>query len=326
MAVTVRQNLVPQSKYSIKCPYKMTPRFLTVHNTYNNAPAENEAKYMISNNNQVSFHIVFDDKGGIQCIPFDRNAWHAGDGNGPGNRESIGIEICYSKSGGPKFDAAERNAAQWIAAELNRRNWGIDRVKRHYDWSGKNCPHRTMANGWDRFLKMVESYMEGKTPSATTPATKPSAPAAKKPDVKYQAYAGGKWWADILNYNNSNSNGYAGVIGKPIRGIRANTVGDASVAGKLKLRAHVIGGGWYNWQTDREMDKNGENFAGDLKKNIDGVQMTLTGVKGYKVKYRVHLLGGGWLDWITEYGAGSNGYAGIYGKPIDAIQIQIIKA
>lgn len=27
------------------------------------------------------------------------------------------------------------------------------------DFSGKNCPHRTMQLGWNRFLRMVEEYM-----------------------------------------------------------------------------------------------------------------------------------------------------------------------
>ena len=62
MAVNVRQLLVSGSKYNIKCPYQMVADTITVHNTYNDATAENEVKYMIGNNNQVSFHIAVDDK------------------------------------------------------------------------------------------------------------------------------------------------------------------------------------------------------------------------------------------------------------------------
>ncbi len=40
----------------------MNPEFITVHNTYNDATAENEVSYMIRNDNQVSFHIAVDDK------------------------------------------------------------------------------------------------------------------------------------------------------------------------------------------------------------------------------------------------------------------------
>lgn len=155
--IKVKQNLVSKSKYGKKCPYKMNPTSITVHNTYNDASAENEVKYMVSNNNSTSFHIAIDDKEGVQGIPFDRNAWHCG--NSTGNRNSIGVEICYSKSGGFRFDKAEKNAAEWIANELKRRGWGIDRVRTHKSWSGKDCPHRTLDRGWDRFLNMIKSYM-----------------------------------------------------------------------------------------------------------------------------------------------------------------------
>lgn len=172
MAYTIIKNYVDKSKYSIKCPYKMTPKCITVHNTDNDAPAENEVAYMRRNSLQVSFHVAIDDKHVVYGIPFDRNAWHAGDGgSGTGNRQSIGVEICYSKSGGEKFDKAEKNAAKWIAKELKARGWGIDRVKRHKDWSGKNCPKRTMSRGWQRFLDMIKSEMQG---TVSKPETKPS--------------------------------------------------------------------------------------------------------------------------------------------------------
>ncbi|TKJ04296.1 N-acetylmuramoyl-L-alanine amidase, partial [Bacillus cereus] len=58
----IRKKLVDASKYGTKCPYTMNPEFITVHNTYNDAKAENEVAYMICNDNQVSFHIAVDDK------------------------------------------------------------------------------------------------------------------------------------------------------------------------------------------------------------------------------------------------------------------------
>lgn len=159
--MTIKQNLVDPSKYGLKCPNPMTPIGICVHNTANDAPAKNEISYMIGNTSQTSFHIAVDDVEAVQGIPLDRNAWHAGDGNGDGNRKHIGIEICYSKSGGEKFTKAEQNASELIAQLLKERNWGIDRVKKHQDFSGKYCPHRTLDLGWDRFLKMIEEKMGG---------------------------------------------------------------------------------------------------------------------------------------------------------------------
>ncbi|OUA65062.1 N-acetylmuramoyl-L-alanine amidase, partial [Bacillus thuringiensis serovar bolivia] len=62
----IRKKLVDPSKYGTKCPYTMSPEFITVHNTYNDATADNEVSYMIRNDNQVSFHIAVDDKEAVQ--------------------------------------------------------------------------------------------------------------------------------------------------------------------------------------------------------------------------------------------------------------------
>ncbi|MEK5272540.1 N-acetylmuramoyl-L-alanine amidase [Aeribacillus sp. FSL K6-8394] len=163
MAIKIRKNFVPSDKYSIKCPYKMSAEYITVHNTANDASAANEVAYMIRNNNQVSYHFAVDDKEAVQAIPLDRNAWHAGDGgNGTGNRKSIGIEICYSKSGGDRYKKAEANAIKLIAQLLRERGWGVDRVKKHQDWSGKYCPHRILAEGrWQSFLNAVNAELNG---------------------------------------------------------------------------------------------------------------------------------------------------------------------
>ena len=157
------KNLVSTEKYSIKCPYLMTPTRIVVHNTANDASARNEISYMISNNNEVSFHYAVDDKEVVQGIPENRNAWHSGDGsNGVGNRQGIAIEICYSKSGGDRFIKAEKNAVDLIVEILKRYNWGIDKVTKHQDYNGKYCPHRTLDMGWDRFIKMIEAKMDNK--------------------------------------------------------------------------------------------------------------------------------------------------------------------
>ena len=155
----------PANKIAIKCPYSMIPEGITVHNTANDASAMSEISYMLGNDNYNSFHFAVDNVRAVQGLDLDRNGFHASDGaNGFGNRKTIGIEICYSKSGGEKFLKAEENTAELIAGLLKDYGWGIERVKRHHDYDpwGKYCPHRTMDLGWDRFLKMIESKMENK--------------------------------------------------------------------------------------------------------------------------------------------------------------------
>ena len=140
----------------------MNPEFITVHNTYNDATAENEVSYMIRNDNQVSFHIAVDDKEAVQGIPLERNAWHTGDGNGNGNRKSIGVEICYSLSGGDRYYKAENNAAIVVAQLMKQYNIPISKVRTHQSWSGKYCPHRMLDEGrWNSFIERVQNAYNG---------------------------------------------------------------------------------------------------------------------------------------------------------------------
>lgn len=82
------------------------------------------------------------------------------DGQGNGNRKSIGIEICYSKSGGERYRKAEENAVIYTAYLLKQYGWGIDRVKFHQDWSGKYCPHRILSEGRKQsFLNCIKNKL-----------------------------------------------------------------------------------------------------------------------------------------------------------------------
>lgn len=154
------KKMVSKSKYNLKCPYSMKPKYVTFHNTDNDAPAMNEATYMVNNNNSVSFHYVVDDKICVQCIPENRNAWATGDGkDGIGNRQSINVEIAYNELGknNPIFKQAEANAVIICAELLKKYNLGIDKLKPHKYWSGKNCPSTT--NHQD-FINKVKKQLE----------------------------------------------------------------------------------------------------------------------------------------------------------------------
>ena len=154
------ERLCPESEYSLKCPYTMSPVGVCIHNTANDASAANEVSYMLGNDSSTGFHFAVDDKEIIQAIPENRNAWHAGDGNGDGNRKYISIEICYSKSGGARFEAAMKNAAELTAWLLTEHGWGLSSVKKHQDFSGKNCPQRILESyGWDYFLNLVNTAL-----------------------------------------------------------------------------------------------------------------------------------------------------------------------
>lgn len=185
--VNIRKVECPKDKYAIKCPYEMKPEFIVIHNTYNDASANNEITYMHRNDIKKSFHYAVDDKEIIQGIDLNRNSWNAGDGsNGKGNRKGISIEICYSKSGGDRFVKAQQNAAELTAKLLKDYGWGIDKVTKHQDYSGKNCPHRTLSDyGWDYFLNLVKGYMTPAQPAASTGAVKKGDLVSIKSGAKY---------------------------------------------------------------------------------------------------------------------------------------------
>lgn len=161
----ITKMLVPESKYDIKCPYEMTPEFIIIHNTANNASAMSEVSYMIGNDNKVSYHCAIDNYRIVQGIPFNRNSWNATDGrSGKGNRKGIALEICYSTGEEETFKEAEKLCAEYVAYLLKQYGWGIDKVLRHQDfYSKKYCPHKTQDLGWERFLNMIQVYLNEET-------------------------------------------------------------------------------------------------------------------------------------------------------------------
>lgn len=190
MAYKIVNMWTPSSMYPYKSPYAMRPTSITVHNTGNVANARNEVAYMNNNYNYVSYHVAIDEKEAVQAIPFNRNAFAAGDGIGlnSGNRTSIHIEICYSMDNGysgaksPRYKKAEDNAALYIAHVLKQYGWGIDRLKRHYDWSRKDCPHKMHAtNSYQDFRRKVQRYLDELNGKKVTKPKKASATKKETP-------------------------------------------------------------------------------------------------------------------------------------------------
>lgn len=143
---------------------KMNPSTFTIHSTGNaNSTARNERDYLTNpqNTTDTGFHLVVDEKECICCIPFTEVAYHAGDGaNGPGNTTSVAMEICESGD----RDKTLKHAAEVAAWFLKGRGWGVDRLRQHHDWSGKNCPRILRDTGrWPEFVQMVQNNLNGGT-------------------------------------------------------------------------------------------------------------------------------------------------------------------
>ena len=157
MTYTLTNHWLPASQYPLKAPYAMTPAGIVVHNTAGTASAREEAAAMIASAAATSFHVVIDEAEAVECIPFARNAWHAGDGAaGYANRRLIGLEIARSMDTATnRFDQAEANAALYIAHVCRQYGWTSAQLHQHNWYSSTACPHRTKTH-WQTFLAQVD--------------------------------------------------------------------------------------------------------------------------------------------------------------------------
>ena len=162
---------------------KTSTEYIVIHDTGSAAPgatARSHANWLESMTNGdaedaswVSWHYTIDENETIQHVPLDEVAYHAGDGSttypntwsgglGGGNRNGIGIETCVNL--GSDYNVTMRRTAKLVAELLIDFNLGLDRVKQHYDFSGKDCP-MTMrhAQRWEEFMSLIEIEYFAKT-------------------------------------------------------------------------------------------------------------------------------------------------------------------
>lgn len=153
-------------------------RYITVHETANRNPgADAQAHANLQSRGNVrsaSWHYTVDDHSVFQSFPDDVQCWHAGDGGGAGNMQSIGIEICVNDDG--DYAKAVANAAWLVGVLMARHGIPASNVVQHNRWSGKNCPTLLRSGergiGWGDFIAMTGSVAPVSNP---TPATKPTA-------------------------------------------------------------------------------------------------------------------------------------------------------
>lgn len=183
--VPIRQLMIPASRYGLKSPYAMTPKGIVFHNTAGRASAMQEASAKNGNNQESSIHIFVDENEAVQCLPFNRNSWHAHDGGqGYANRNLISLEVCRSMSDLATFKKAEENAFQVCAQILNQLGLPANRetVRWHREFVSTACPHRTAELGdRDRVIREIQKYMN-QGGSVAPPANK------GEDDMKYRVY------------------------------------------------------------------------------------------------------------------------------------------
>ncbi len=178
-ALNLHQMLVPAGKFGRHIEFPMRPSYITIHSTENpNATALQHATGMKngafrghSQWNRTGFltwHFSVDDVQAIQSLPLNIQGEHA-DHDGPGNKTSIGIEICEFRSGSRQAAAIDR-AARLAAYVMHEKRIPLDHVVPHYHWTQvhfnnnhKPCPHILLDGGkpgprWEAFLRRVRGY------------------------------------------------------------------------------------------------------------------------------------------------------------------------
>ncbi len=178
--VNLRSDMVPAGTHGRRVVRRMNPRYITIHSTQNYSadasrhalalkrgalrarkrPGGNRIGYLI-------WHYSVDDREAIQHMPTNEQGEHA-DYDGPGNRYSIGIEMCENRDG--NLGRTVDRTAKLTAYLMHRHDIPLSRVVPHYHWprpgrspENKNCPHFLMTNGkpgpkWRGFLNRVDRY------------------------------------------------------------------------------------------------------------------------------------------------------------------------
>lgn len=161
----------------------MNPRYITVHTTQSYGRGANAFVHarllrngtLKSTHNSLGFltwHFSVDSNSIYQSLPTNEQGQHA-DYEGPGNKYSIGIEMCENRDG--NFSATKARTAKLIAQLMKRHNIPLSRVVGHCEWRRiryddgkdlgfKNCPKPLLNNGkygpkWQAFLRQIESYL-----------------------------------------------------------------------------------------------------------------------------------------------------------------------
>ncbi|MEM7145235.1 MAG: N-acetylmuramoyl-L-alanine amidase [Verrucomicrobiota bacterium] len=180
-ALNLRTELmIPKGQFGRKYHRPMKPTYITVHSTQSYSPNANARThanalkngYLKATHNLLGYltwHYSVDEAFVYQSLPTNERGEHA-DYEGPGNKKSIGIEMCENR--GNSRQATVDRTAKLVAVLMVEHGIPLNHVVPHYHWerirpkTGKNlghksCPHFLMDNGkpgakWQGFLAQVD--------------------------------------------------------------------------------------------------------------------------------------------------------------------------
>lgn len=178
--VNLKVDMVRKGTHGRKVVRPMSPRYITIHSTQNYTAGAEKHSLALKNGalrspktrtgNRIGYliwHFTVDEGIAIQHMPTSEQGEHA-DFGGPGNRLSIGIEMCENR--GNSRAATSDRTAKLTAVLMKRHNIPLRNVVPHYHWprrgrtpANKNCPHFLMTNGrpgakWNAFLRQINYH------------------------------------------------------------------------------------------------------------------------------------------------------------------------
>lgn len=194
MGYVFKTNLANKSNYgSARSLSKI--QWLVIHYTANDGDTdENNGKYFANNVVKASAHYFVDDDSVTQSVPDNYAAWAVGDARWSNykttggakyygtvnNTNSLSIEICDDVKNGVIYPSAKtiENALTLAKEKMKQYNIPQERVIRHFDVSGKNCPAywcgtaqkdaKWKTEFWNKLSGIVNS--QPNTNTSTTPA------------------------------------------------------------------------------------------------------------------------------------------------------------
>lgn len=169
--VRVHKDYLPKSARGRRGQSSMRPRYITIHSTQNWSKGADPWRHSLalkrSKLGSLSWHYTIDQNVAVQHLPTNITGRHA-DFNGPGNKYSIGLEMCEHK-GNSRSRTIDRTA-KLAAYLMYKHGIPLSKVVPHYHWPRrgmnpphKNCPHFLLDNGrpgrkWRGFQGRVKYY------------------------------------------------------------------------------------------------------------------------------------------------------------------------
>jgi len=180
--VRLKVDMVSRGTHGRKVVRSMNPRYITIHSTQNYSAGAEQHSLALKRGalratkrrggNRIGYliwHFTVDQGMAIQHMPTSEQGEHA-DFDGPGNRYSIGIEMCEQK--GSNIRATIERTAKLTAILMKKHGIPIRNVVPHYHWPrrganprNKDCPHFLMDRGrpgkkWRWFQGRVNDYFQ----------------------------------------------------------------------------------------------------------------------------------------------------------------------